>query len=333
METVRLSEVARGRRVHVVRIEGASAFCRRLEDLGFTPGAAVRAELRGFLGDPLSFRILDTVIALRTEDARRVVVTTEAHEPAADDIGEGNGAIHAFEATGATPRQRPVVALAGNPNTGKSTVFNQLTGLRQHVGNWPGKTVARFTGTMTHDGRRYEVVDLPGTYSLSSMSPEEEIARDVLVFDPPDATVVVVDAARLQRNLNLVLQILEISRSVVVCLNLMDEARAFGLEIDHERLRERLGVPVVPTVARSGEGLPVLRQEVASMMASAGRSVPAVEVPSSLEEVVRRLTQDIVAAHPAVANPRWVALRLMDDADEPLQRALRQRLGGALHVG
>jgi GTP-binding protein len=333
METVHLSEVARGRRVHVVRIEGASAFCRRLEDLGFTPGAAVRAELRGFLGDPLSFRILDTVIALRTEDARRVVVTTEAHEPAAEGIPDGNGAIDASESTGAATRERPVVALAGNPNTGKSTVFNQLTGLRQHVGNWPGKTVARSTGIMTHDGRRYEVVDLPGTYSLSSMSPEEQIARDVLVFDPPDATVVVVDAARLQRNLNLVLQILEISRSVVVCLNLMDEARAFGLEIDHERLRERLGVPVVPTVARSGEGLPLLRQEVASMMASSGRSVPAVEVPSSLEEVVRRLTQDIVAAHPAVANPRWVALRLMDDADEPLQRALRQRLGGALHVG
>ena len=123
-----------------------------------------------------------------------------------------------------------VVALAGNPNVGKSTVFNALTGLRQHTGNWPGKTVARAEGGFEYAGQRYKMVDLPGTYSLLSTSLDEEIARDFILFGQPDVTVVVVDATRLERNLNLVLQVLEITDRAVVCLNLIDEARRHGAE-------------------------------------------------------------------------------------------------------
>ena len=147
-----------------------------------------------------------------------------------------------------------VVALAGNPNTGKSTVFNALTGLRQHTGNWPGKTVARAEGGFVYADHRYKLVDLPGTYSLLSASMDEEIARDFILFGQPDVSVVVVDATRLERNLYLVLQILEITDRAVVCLNLMDEARRHNLTIDDRRLARDLGVPVVPTAARSGEG-------------------------------------------------------------------------------
>ncbi|HJX41907.1 MAG TPA: FeoB small GTPase domain-containing protein, partial [Anaerolineales bacterium] len=139
-----------------------------------------------------------------------------------------------------------VVALTGNPNTGKSTVFNALTGLRQHTGNWPGKTVARAEGGFEYGGQRYKLVDLPGTYSLLSMTLDEEIARDFLLFGRPDVTVVVVDATKLERNLNLALQVLEITDRAVLCLNLMDEAHRHGLQVDHRRLARDLGVPVVP---------------------------------------------------------------------------------------
>ena len=138
-----------------------------------------------------------------------------------------------------------LIALAGNPNVGKSTVFNELTGLRQHTCNWPGKTVVRAEGAFVHEGKRAKVVDLPGTYSLLAGSADEEIARDFVLFGRPDVTVVVVDATRLERNLNLVLQILEITDRVVVFLNLVDEARRHGIAVDPVKLERELGVPVV----------------------------------------------------------------------------------------
>lgn len=146
-----------------------------------------------------------------------------------------------------TKGQEWVIALAGNPNVGKSTVFNSLTGLRQHTGNWPGKTVDNAQGTYTYKNQQFLLVDLPGTYSLLAQSVEEEIARDFICFGKPDATVVVLDATALERNLNLALQIMEITSRVVICVNLMDEARKKGIKIDLQALRKELGVPVVAT--------------------------------------------------------------------------------------
>ncbi|MGI6663338.1 MAG: ferrous iron transport protein B [Bacillota bacterium] len=158
---------------------------------------------------------------------------------------------------------RPLlVALAGNPNVGKSTVFNALTGLRQHTGNWTGKTVALLAGTVHYAGQELRFVDLPGTYSLRASSREEEVARDFLLHEKPDVTVCVVDATCLERNLNFVLQVLRAAPRCVVCLNLMDEARAHGLLIDTDLLSTELGVPVVPTAARSGEGIADLLETV-----------------------------------------------------------------------
>ncbi len=222
-----------------------------------------------------------------------------------------------------------VVALAGNPNTGKSTVFNQLTGLRQHTGNWPGKTVARAEGGFAYGERRYKLVDLPGTYSLLSTSPDEEIARNFILFGRPDVVVVVVDATRLERNLNLALQVMEITDRVVLCLNLMDESRRLGLQVDERRLARDLGVPVVPTAARRGEGLPELLQTIDDV--AGGRLNPRPRrfknYPPALERAVRRLTGQLESVFPRLPNARWVALRLLD-GDERIAEAVRRREWG-----
>jgi ferrous iron transport protein B len=144
-----------------------------------------------------------------------------------------------------------VVALAGNPNTGKSTVFNALTGLRQHTGNWPGKTVLRAEGGYSFAENKYKLIDLPGTYSLLSTSQDEEVARNFILFGKPDVTVIVVDASRLERNLNLVLQILEITDKAVLCLNLLDEAKINNISIYKRALAREIGIPLVRTIARN----------------------------------------------------------------------------------
>jgi ferrous iron transport protein B len=218
-----------------------------------------------------------------------------------------------------------VVALAGNPNTGKSTVFNALTGLRQHTGNWPGKTVSRAEGGFRYDGQRYKLVDLPGTYSLLSTSVDEEVARNFILFGRPDVTVIVVDATRLERNLNLALQVLEITDRAVICLNLIDEARRHGSRVDDRRLARDLGVPVVPAAARSGEGLPELLAAIADV--ATGRTVCRPHrmrngQPDILH-AVQTLAGKLNRLYPNLPNARWVAMRLLD-GDTDMAAALRQ---------
>jgi ferrous iron transport protein B len=218
-----------------------------------------------------------------------------------------------------------VVALAGNPNTGKSTVFNALTGLRQHTGNWPGKTVTRAEGGFDYRDSRYKLVDLPGTYSLLATSLDEEIARDFILFGQPDVTVVVVDASRLERNLNLVLQVLEITNRVVICLNLMDEAERHHLNVDHRRLARDLGVPVVPTSARYNQGLEELVQAISEIALgeTVGKPYRIKYKHPQLDQVVSELVPKIQEVFPGVPNAKWVAMRILD-GDRRIIEAVEQ---------
>ncbi len=225
-------------------------------------------------------------------------------------------------------RSAPVdhtVALAGNPNTGKSTVFNALTGLRQHTGNWPGKTVARAEGRFEESGKIFGLIDLPGTYSLQAGSVDEEVARDYLLFGRPDVTVVVLDATRLERNLNLALQVLEVTDRVVVCLNLMDEAKRHGIGIDPRALARELGVPVIPTSARRGEGIAELRQAIQRVATGAETPRPfrIARHAAAIEEHIGEIREAVERAFPGLPNARWVALRLLN-ADERVAEAIRK---------
>jgi GTPase len=216
-----------------------------------------------------------------------------------------------------------VVALAGNPNTGKSTLFNALTGLKQHTGNWPGKTVSRAEGGFQFNAVRYKLVDLPGTYSLLSASHDEEVARDFLLFGTPDCTIVVADATALERNLNLVLQVLEITDRAVLAVNLMDEARRKGIEVDVRSLARDLGVPAVPVVARTGEGLQALLAAVAGVSSGEIATRPRrSDGTPEFNAAIAELVPMIEAAAPGVPNARWIAIRLLD-GDGRVERALR----------
>ena len=217
-----------------------------------------------------------------------------------------------------------VVALAGNPNTGKSTVFNALTGLRQHTGNWPGKTVTRAEGGFQYSEQKYKLVDLPGTYSLLSTSTDEEVARDFLLFGRPDVTVIVADANRLERNLNLVLQVLEITDKAVLCLNLMDEAKRNNIVIDQRTLARDLGIPVVATSARYKEGIPELIQTISEVANGTIVCKPhrIKNVPPNIEKAVKKLSEEIEKEFPGIANSRWIAFRLLE-GDTQIIEALK----------
>ncbi|HHV65891.1 MAG TPA: iron transporter FeoB [Peptococcaceae bacterium] len=216
---------------------------------------------------------------------------------------------------GIVPKQdQIVIALAGNPNVGKSTVFNALTGLKQHTGNWPGKTVDNAQGSFTHRNNSFLLVDLPGTYSLLAHTVEEEVARDFICFGHPDVTVVVLDATSLERNLNLALQIMEITAKVVVGVNLIDEAEKKKITIDFPGLEKELGVPVVPMAARLDIGLKELKEKI--FLVASGKIKPkplqisySEEVENAVQSLLPYIEQLGISK---LLNPRWVALRLLD---------------------
>ena len=241
---VSLNEMQPGQRAYIKELLTSGSIRRRLLDIGLVEGTEIRCVGKSPAGDPAAFYIRGAVIAIRSEDSTGVLA-----EMADEEVKSGE--------KNRSGKNR-IVALAGNPNVGKSTVFNGLTGMKQHTGNWPGKTVSSARGICRTAKHNLELVDIPGTYSLMAHSQEEEVARDFLSSGEAEAAIVVCDATCLERNLNLALQIMEICPKVLLCVNLLDEAQKRGIDINLNLISQRMGIPVVGVTARKKSTLAAL---------------------------------------------------------------------------
>jgi len=266
---MRLSELKTGERGVIVKVNGHGGFRKRIKEMGFVKGNKVKVILNAPLRDPIEYEIIGYKISLRREQAEKIEVISESEAKALMSSMESLPAIEADETedayieremTSLAEQRRKVirVALVGNPNCGKTSLFNVASGSHEHVGNYSGVTVDAKEGTFEHGGYKFLLVDLPGTYSLSAYSPEELYVRRNLIDEVPDVVINVVDASNLQRNLYLTTQLIDMNLRVVMALNMYDELVQRGDRLDIRQLGYLLGMPVVPTVSRSGEGIDAL---------------------------------------------------------------------------
>ena len=273
---INMSQMQPGQRARIQEVHGRGRLRQRFFDLGLVKGTLLDFIDFAPLGDPLHINVRGFSLAIRRHEAEQIEVTVL--EPAGSAGPEG---MRRYESTlpglslaeiGIDKNGKPgnrsettaecTILLAGNPNCGKSTLFNALTGARQHVGNWPGKTVEKKEGLWVERGACCRVIDLPGTYSLTAYSLEEIIARDAILECSADLVAIVIDAANLERNLYLALQILEMGVPAILVLNMWDVAQSNGVQIDVAALADRLGIPVLPTALSTGVGLAPLKKQL-----------------------------------------------------------------------
>ncbi len=326
---MRLSELNTGERGVIVKVNGHGGFRKRIKEMGFVKGNQVKVILNAPLKDPIEYEIIGYKISLRREQAEKIEVISESEAKRLIHPDENLQAIESDDeyivkemSSLAEKRRKTIrVALVGNPNCGKTSLFNMASGSHEHVGNYSGVTVDAKEGTLEHGGYRFELVDLPGTYSLSAYSPEELYVRRNLIDDVPDVVVNVVDASNLQRNLYLTTQLIDMNLRVVMALNMYDELLASGDKLDIRQLGNLLGMPIVPTVSRSGEGIGELLDTVIRIYEQADPHLArhihinhGVEVEHSIDRIKALIskTEDIRYKY----STRYLAIKYLENDKE-----------------
>ena len=314
---MRLSDLKPGQSAVVVKVLGHGAFRKRMIEMGFVKGRTVKDMLQAPLNDPVKYSLMGYEVSLRRSEAAQVVVAevdAQGHprpdnDPSTSEIPLAPGHLSAIN-----------VALIGNPNCGKTSLFNVASGAREHVGNYSGVTVDAKTGTFRQDDVTFRIVDLPGTYSLACYSPEELYVRKYLRDNEPDVIVNIVDATNLERNLYLTTELINMNRPMVIALNMFDELKQKGISLDYKKLSEMIGVPIVPTVARTGEGIRQLFDAVIAVAEDRHAVVRHVHVTlgKELEQSVGVLNRAL-KADPDLrprSSPRYMAIKLLENDKE-----------------
>lgn len=342
---MRLSDLKSGQSAVILKVLGHGAFRKRVMEMGFVKGREITAILSAPLNDPVKYRLMNYEVSLRRSEAAmiEVVPVEEAREvlppshvrAAEADLHRGNSPVeekeipqHAELRSGHSSdfegRSHTInVALIGNPNCGKTSLFNIASGAQEHVGNYSGVTVDSKTGVFRYDGYTFNIVDLPGTYSLSAYSPEELYVRRFLSANNPDIIVNVVDGSNLERNLYLTTELIDMDQPMVIALNMYDEMRRSGVRLDYESLGKMIGVPIVPTVSRTGEGIDRLFDTIISVYERRNEWVRHIHVPlgHDFEEAITTL-KDAIKHDPHISrhfSPRYLAIKLMEGDSEAEQ--------------
>ncbi len=330
---MRLSELKTGEKATILKVMGHGGFRRRIMEMGFVRGQAVEVRLNAPLKDPIEYRVMGYDISLRRSEAELVVVMTEeeAREYAATEHPSASNAQSesaSFERAFSQRSHTITVALVGNPNSGKTSLFNAISGGHEHVGNYSGVTVGAKSGHTTYRGYRFEITDLPGTYALSAYSPEERFVREHLAERMPDVVINSVVASNLERNLYLTTELIDINPRMVVALNMYDELDESGAKLDYEALGGMLGVPMVPVEARNNKGIGELLDTVIAVYEGKDERVRHIHINlgATFEESLRRLNSDMTAHREELRNvfpPRYLAMKMLE-RDRQIEEQLKE---------
>ncbi|MCC8034595.1 MAG: FeoA domain-containing protein, partial [Rikenellaceae bacterium] len=336
---MRLSELKPGESAVVVKVVGHGAFRRRIMEMGFVGGKTVSVVLDAPLRDPVKYNIMGYEVSLRRSEAAMVEVITEQEALNLGGRRDSGGEVveHDYIHAAATSRKVIHVALVGNPNSGKTSLFNAASGRHEHVGNYGGVTVDAKRGSFTHKGYRFEVYDLPGTYALSAYSPEELYVRRHLYDHTPDVVVNVVAASNLERNLYLTTELIDMDCTMVMALNMYDELERSGARLDYNHLGDMLGMPVVPTVSRTGKGVVELFDRVIDVYENRDPQVKHIHIThnAEVEKAIWAMERALKSEGSVLEqfSTRYAAIRLLEkDAETERNLSANPAYGRWLEV-